>query len=187
MAIRSRYKQTGTSKETVLPDNGITSVKPSKMILGELGVVAKDIIEAGQLIFKITGPILQKPTKYTFQVAEDKHLNPQDEEGKPSFGHFTNHSCNPSAFIKIISHDGDGEINVTARRKIEPGEEVTVDYAAMEYNPVATGITCECESNNCRGIITGYKDLSSDAKKLYTSEGIISSYLINMDGKVDKI
>lgn len=171
----------------ILPNNGIVSVKPSRIIPGELGVKATQTINSGQLIFKITGPVIPNATKYTFQVEKNGHLDPQDEEGKPSFGHFTNHSCDPSAFIKIICHNGDGEIDVIARRKIKPGGEVTVDYAAMEYDPVAKGIICRCGSDNCRGIITGYKDLANKIKRLYTDEGIVSSYLLKMDDKNGKI
>ena len=129
------------------------------------------------------GTLTIKPsaTKYTFQVAENSHLDPKDEGGKPSFGHFTNHSCNPSAFIKIMSYNGDGEIDVIARGEIKPGEEFTVDYAAMEYDPVATGIVCKCESDGCRSIITGYRDLPEEVKRQYASEGIISSYLFELD------
>lgn len=60
-----------------------------------------------------------------------------------------NHSCDPSIWM-------DDEVTISARRDIEPGEEVTADYALWVTNPRHMMITdCHCRSPLCQKTITG--------------------------------
>ena len=59
-------------------------------------------------------------------------------------GDFFNHSCNPNAGIN-------GQIFLVAMREIEPGEEITFDYAFCELDKPP--FKCHCGSQNCRKII----------------------------------
>ncbi len=50
----------------------------------------------------------------------------------------------------------DDEVTISARRDIEPGEEVTADYALWVADPGYVTITdCHCRSPLCRKKITG--------------------------------
>ncbi len=55
-----------------------------------------------------------------------------------------NHSCSPSA--RRVGIRG----NVVARRTMNPGEEVTLDYRVDGYLP--TSKPCNCGASNCSGI-----------------------------------
>lgn len=57
-----------------------------------------------------------------------------------------NHSCDPSAWL-----DG---LNLVARRDLEPGEEITMDYATF-CNEHMEEFICNCEARECRGVIRG--------------------------------
>lgn len=57
-----------------------------------------------------------------------------------------NHSCDPNAWL-----DG---LNVTARRHIAAGDEITLDYATF-CNESMAAFDCACGSPDCRGIIRG--------------------------------
>lgn len=57
-----------------------------------------------------------------------------------------NHSCDPSAWIEGL--------DVVARRAIDPGDEVTLDYATF-YNEVMPDFECQCGTAACRGVIRG--------------------------------
>jgi len=57
-----------------------------------------------------------------------------------------NHSCDPSAWLEGL--------DVVARRRIEPGEEITLDYATF-YNERMPAFECDCGSDRCRGTIRG--------------------------------
>jgi uncharacterized protein len=59
---------------------------------------------------------------------------------------YINHSCDPNCYIKIIY----GHILFFARRDIQPGEELTVDYV-LSYHDDRTG--CSCGAASCRGTI----------------------------------
>lgn len=60
---------------------------------------------------------------------------------------FTNHSCNPNAFIK-------NKFELYALRDIKKDEEITFDYGTTEEDP-NWKMECNCESKNCRKIIKG--------------------------------
>jgi D-alanine-D-alanine ligase len=57
-----------------------------------------------------------------------------------------NHACDPNAWFEGL--------NVIARRDIQPGEQITLDYA-MLYGEEMPLFECHCDSPTCRGIIRG--------------------------------
>ncbi|MBV9279409.1 MAG: SET domain-containing protein-lysine N-methyltransferase [Chloroflexi bacterium] len=71
-------------------------------------------------------------------------LNLMQEDDDPA--QFGNHSCEPNLWMA-------DEITVVARRAIEPGEELTIDYALMTV--VTWTMECRCGTRCCRGLITG--------------------------------
>jgi len=84
-----------------------------------------------------------------------------------------NHSCSPNVGIC-------GQIDTTAMRDIEPGEELTGDYV-VAYQNEYFNFTCNCGSNNCRGVVT-----SDDWKNLELQQryrGYFSMYLQKMIDK----
>lgn len=142
------------------------------------GVFATKIFQPKQLIFKVTGPVIKRRTKYSFPLSRSEHIDPT-ENGTPGFGHYLNHSCNPNAYAKIIDDTKGGEhIEIIARKLILKGDHIRVDYGAMEYTTTVSQLTCRCAESNCRGKITGFKDLDQKTKEAYLNEGIIPAYLI---------
>ena len=55
---------------------------------------------------------------------------------------FINHSCDPNAFIRVVPGQ---KVAVFARRDIQPGEELTIDYRDPDHPEV-----CHCGADNCR-------------------------------------
>ena len=156
-------------------------VKPSKFIPGQSGVIAKRPFKKGEIIFQVRGPMLTKPTQYSFSAGLNKHIDPIKEDGTFDFGHYLNHSCDPNTFIQII--DGvTPYINIVARRNIAGGEELAFDYASLEYETV-TKAECKCGASNCRKLISGFKDLPEDTKVKYINEGMIHTYLLKIKRK----
>ena len=60
--------------------------------------------------------------------------------------HYINHSCEPSAYMKIL-HD---HILFIALRDITPGEEITIDYETTLHSNKKR---CTCGAPSCRGTI----------------------------------
>jgi uncharacterized protein len=56
---------------------------------------------------------------------------------------------------------------VHALREIQPGEELTMDYATFEYEIHYMPSECLCNSEKCRGAITGYKDMPEYLREFY--------------------
>lgn len=54
-----------------------------------------------------------------------------------------NHSCRSNAYLRIIRE----RVEVYARRAIQPGEEITVDYGE---SPHSGGMKCRCGQEGCR-------------------------------------
>jgi len=67
-----------------------------------------------------------------------------DREKHP--GNYGNHSCDPN----VRSNNSGGLI---ALRDIEPGEELTIDYA--QFSTKDWSMECNCGSKNCKGVLKG--------------------------------
>jgi len=59
---------------------------------------------------------------------------------------FINHSCDPNAFMRCVSSE---KVSIFARRAIQPGEEITIDYRDPDH-PRAED--CRCGAPNCRSL-----------------------------------
>jgi len=82
-------------------------------------------------------------SRYAYPLSDELYVIWSDnpEHWKP-----INHSCDPNAWL-----DG---LNLTARHKIAPGDQITMDYATF-CNESLEEFTCSCGSPDCRGIIRG--------------------------------
>ncbi|VFN07818.1 MAG: hypothetical protein BECKG1743E_GA0114224_113062 [Candidatus Kentron sp. G] len=68
-----------------------------------------------------------------------------------------------------------------ARKAITAGEELTTDYAMRNYRIEHFPERCLCGASNCRGRITGWKDLPEKRKQEYA--GFFVPYLLELDKK----
>jgi SET domain-containing protein len=60
--------------------------------------------------------------------------------------HYINHSCKPSAYMKILY----GHILFIALRNIKAGDEITIDYESTLHSNKKR---CTCGAPSCRGTI----------------------------------
>jgi len=84
---------------------------------------------------------------FCYQVGDDAWMGPKSREvvaRKRTF--FENHSCDPSTWFM-------DDITMTARRDIQPGEEITYDYSTTEsyIDPEMETVVCRCNTPVCRG------------------------------------
>ncbi len=86
--------------------------------------------------------------RYAWPLTDDIWVMWSD---KPDEWRPINHSCDPNAWLEGL--------DLVARRTIEVGEEITMDYATL-YNERMPEFTCTCGASNCRGIIRGSDFLS---------------------------
>jgi SET domain-containing protein len=102
---------------------------------------------------------------HSIQVEEGLYLIADQEDHDPA--DYFNHSCDPNAWLE-------GQIVLTARREILPGEEVCFDYAMSDGSPYDE-FECSCGSPICRGKITGNDWQNPELQMRY--ENHFSTYL----------
>jgi hypothetical protein len=122
-------------------------------VTGGKAVYARDALEPGELIAIWTGRIVsaeqldelpEEIRRHTVQVEEGLYLASHGPDEGPDF---INHSCEPNAGL-------DGQIAIVALHRIQPGDEVTIDYAMCDGSSYDE-FECECGSTLCRGRVTG--------------------------------
>jgi uncharacterized protein len=130
------------------PDTELRYVSP---VIG-YGVFARRAIPKGTILWtfddldqvvpadklRSLAPLLQELLeKYSYRNGRDERILCWDH------GRFVNHSCNPAA----LAPGFDLELAV---RDLQPGDEITDDYAALNLE---TEFACSCRSPRCRGTI----------------------------------
>lgn len=117
------------------------------------GSVATEHISAGETVAAFGGWIVTRSELDTLseirqhlalQIDADLYLVCRDD---PEPGELINHSCAPNCGLL-------GSQLLVAMRDIDPGEELSFDYAmcdATDYDE----FTCLCEEPECRGVVTG--------------------------------
>ncbi|GJL50148.1 MAG: hypothetical protein NPIRA01_13750 [Nitrospirales bacterium] len=118
------------------------------------GLVATTFIPAGTVLWTASSDYVELTLKELRQrPIEQQHLAYRC--GKDRFilafddSQYMNHSCEPNTWWL-------GDEMTAARRDIQPGEEITYDYATSEAHPWwKEKWVCQCGANNCRGVLTG--------------------------------
>jgi hypothetical protein len=87
-----------------------------------------------------------------------------------------NHSCSPNCGVEL---NETGACDFVARRSIVDGEEITFDYAMRNYSIEHFPEGCLCGADECRGSVTGWKDLPDERKADYA--GLVAPYLLEID------
>lgn len=139
------------------------------------GVFATKYFTAGEIV--ILGKIekkLYKNHSHASQIGENKYVLHAGLITK------VNHSCNPDCGIRPSETEADAH-DFVAMRDININEEITFDYAMRNYGVDYFPELCMCGSKECRGKISGWKDLSNEKKKKY--EGFVAPYLLALDIK----
>jgi len=110
-------------------------------------------IEKDEVLIRFEGKLLTHPTKTSFQIEKNKHL-----EGPGEIDNYLNHSCNSNGYINF------DDLTFRSKRRILKMEELTFNYLTTELELVEP-FYCECGSKNCLGFIRGFKYLSREQKE----------------------
>lgn len=124
------------------------------------GLYARQPIRVGEVIVQfekrphtlVSRSQIQKTWNAEQQALFFRHAYPLSDEvwvtlsDKPAEWTPVNHSCDPNAWW--------AGLDVAARRNIDEGEEITLDYATF-YNELMPDFVCLCDAPDCRKIIRG--------------------------------
>lgn len=118
------------------------------------GLFAQEIIHSGEIVFIKGGHILKKSEIYTRDIINSYlpiddlfYIGANNVNEEEAIKLYINHSCDPNCGIR-------GEITFVSLREIQPFEELTIDYATIDNENYS--FNCNCRSNNCRKVVTGY-------------------------------
>lgn len=137
------------------------------------GVIATRSFQAGETVMVgVIKEFLTANHSHASQIGENTYVFHDDLVPK------VNHSCNPNCGIKV---NETGAHDFVAMREILPGSEISFDYAMRNYSIDHFDRPCQCGANNCRGRVTGWKDLPEAIKKKY--EGFVAPYLLDLKRK----
>ncbi len=127
------------------------------------GLFARASIEEGEVVMRLGGEVLTddefaaRPLgKYSSLAIGDRLNLLLDDDSPVTFG---NHSCDANLWMA-------DEVTLTARRRIEPGDEVTVDYA-LHTADLPWSMPCRCGSPVCRGTVTNEDWRRPDVQQHY--------------------
>jgi len=119
------------------------------------GLFAKEPISKGEIVVVKGGYVMTKaqrdkvekqlgPTE--IQITKDLFIGPATQREREGGMMHLNHSCQPNLGLQ-------GQIVFVALRDIEKDVELTFDYAMTDDESYE--MKCNCESPNCRGVVTG--------------------------------
>ncbi len=134
---------------------------------GESHVVALEPVphDAHLITFR-TRPVVAAPTRWSVQVGDAAHV------ALPGNG-FLEHSCDANSAIVFT------DFAVVTRRAIAPGEAVTINYLATEWE-LGHPFQCHCESEWCVGLVRGFKHVSRPERERL--DPFLSPYLRSCRG-----
>jgi SET domain-containing protein len=122
--------------------------------MGGHGLFATAPIAAGEVVLRLAGRIVGDDELAALIDASDAYvdtfwLGPDENVVLPpgTDAHFGNHSCEPSL-------RRESPMTFAAGRDLEPGDELTVDYASIS-GPGAVWSPCACGATTCRGTYPG--------------------------------
>ena len=134
------------------------------------GMFASEAIQKGEVVCIVGGTVMTDAEFAAFQATHslyssiqiDKNLHlVEDHETIRYLDGYLNHSCDSNAWME-------DEVTLVARRDIEPGEEVTVDYALFTtQSNWMLDTRCHCGSPHCRRIVTGDDWRREDVQERY--------------------
>ena len=139
-------------------------VSVRRSAIGELGVFAVEALRAAQPVrdFELEREVTPESPLRPGERAE--HCTLIDGRfylvGIPD--RYYNHSCDPNVYLRFE----EGRIRVVARRGIDAGSELTLDY--LINNPGGDSWPCRCGAARCRGE-TGrsFFDLPTEIQREY--------------------
>ena len=119
----------------------------------------KILIWGGHYVHQAEAEKAKSEGKYVMQWDDDLYSVEDARGGEEAY--FINHSCEPNAWMGDM-------FTIVAKKDIVPDEEITVDYAVFEVDPMyMSKWECECGSVHCRKKVTGKDWMVSELQEKY--------------------
>jgi hypothetical protein len=110
------------------------------------GIAARKAFKRGEFISRVSGHLLSTRRLHTLQINDNVHLY------DPYFSGLLLHSCDPNVLLNMA------DLELWALKDIAVEDLLTMDYASTEH-VLMRQFQCQCGAPNCRGWITGSKEV----------------------------
>ena len=110
------------------------------------GVITYRSFKKGEVIARMAGHVVPEIRQHTLQISPNSHLF------DPYFSGYFLHSCAPNISLDMAN------LTVTALADIPTNSYLYMDYAETE-DVLFKQFPCSCGAANCRGWITGRKEV----------------------------
>lgn len=132
------------------------------------GLFAEEPIACGTTIFIGGGQLMSDLSRVPsgvdyIGVFDEKYFIAPFDYNAIDLNWYMNHSC--ASNVKII-----GRLIGVARKDIDAGEELTVDYATIAAGKSRYRMQCSCSADVCRGVITGDDWMNEELCQQYYEE-----------------
>lgn len=110
-----------------------------------LGLFSTDFFKKDEEIIEYTGELISEEEanrrggKYLFEISDKETI---DGKGRENIARYINHSCSPNAYAEL--DEDEKEVHIKAKRKINPGEEITYNYGKTYFNDHIKPNGCLC-------------------------------------------
>lgn len=132
-------------KDPLFPKHSDFAVVYKDELAGR-GVMTYRAFKKGTVIARMSGHVVNEIRQHTLQLTPEAHLF------DPYFSGFFLHSCSPNISLNMV------DLTVTALRDIPANSFLYMDYAETE-DVLFKQFPCSCGSSNCRGWITGRREM----------------------------
>jgi hypothetical protein len=112
------------------------------------GVIAYRAFSKGEIVARMAGYVVHEIRQHTLQLTPETHLY------DPYFSGFFLHSCSPNISLNMV------DLTIVALKDIRANNFLYMDYAETE-DILFKQFPCSCGSSNCRGWVTGRKEMIS--------------------------
>lgn len=112
-----------------------------------LGLFANQVFNKGDLVIEYTGEKIssdeanRRGGRYLFELNDDWTI---DGKGRENIARYINHSCKPNCYPELDSNEE--HVFIYAKKKINPGDELTYNYGKMYFNMILKPAGCKCAS-----------------------------------------
>ncbi|MEZ6194582.1 MAG: SET domain-containing protein [Planctomycetota bacterium] len=147
---------------------------------GHFRVLTTRPFAEGEVVLRLEGREVRRPTRYTIQIDRDLHLESEPGEGFEAAldrrpWRFLNHSCRP--VTRLVGRD------LVALRPLAAWEQVTFDYNTTEVT-LAAPFACRCGAEDCCGVVRGFTALDDAGRRRRAP--LLASHLATVDQDLER-
>lgn len=148
----------------------------SKSVNNTVGIFTEVDIPKNKPVIEITGNLYSKDDKPEdsnnyLQVSQTWYIGLSG-----GLDDIIRHSCNPNCYLRVVGK----RALLYSLYPIRANSELTFDYSTTSTETIEEwSMSCNCQSYNCRKLISGFQTLDIKTQEDYKKKGMVPSFIVN--------